>query len=113
MPGIVEKPGVVTMLTRTVDIAFQDDGLHVVVENAPGNPAHCGKGFLVAVNQGADFHVDHEFDVTRPAVAKRGAEGVERMDSFAEFNPVDLQLLTRRRLETHHRVFGQCRLYST
>lgn len=73
--GVVEKAGVVTMLTWPIDITFDNDGLHVVVENASGHPAQGDKGFLVAVDQRTDFHVGDEFDVACPAVAERGAEG--------------------------------------
>ena len=99
MLGIVEKAGVVTVLTRPIDVTFQDDGLHIVIEHAPRHPAQGNKGALVAVDQRADFHVGDEFDVACPAIAQRGAEGVEGIVPFAEFNPIDLHLLTRRRFK--------------
>lgn len=106
MPGIVEKAGRVAVLARPLGIALQYDGLHVVVEHAPGNAAQGRKRALVAVDQRFHLHVGDEFDVARPAVAERGAEGVERIVPLAEFHPIDLHLFARCGLEAYHRVFS-------
>ena len=58
----------------------------------------------MAVDQGTDFHVGDEFDVTCPAIAQRGAEGVEGIAPFAKLNPIDLHLLTRRRFKADHGI---------
>jgi hypothetical protein len=105
--GIVEKAGVVTVLARPIDVAFENNSLHVVVEQAPRHPAQGNKGALVAVDQRADFHVGDEFDVACPTVPQRGAEGVEGIVPFAEFNPIDLHLLARCRLEADDRIGRQ------
>ncbi len=105
--GIIEKTGVVTVLTRPIDVTLQDDGLHIVVEHAPRHSAQGHKGALVALDQRADFHVGDEFDVACPAVPQRGAEGIEGIVPFAEFNPIDLHLLARCRLEANDRIGRQ------
>jgi hypothetical protein len=76
--GVVEKAGVVAMLSRPIDITFEDDGLHIVVQQVPGHTAEGDEGVLVAFDQSPDLHVADEFDVAGPAVSERGAEGVER-----------------------------------
>ena len=47
---------------------------------------------LVAVDQGTELHVGDECHITRPAVPKRRAEGVQGISTWAKLDPVDLQL---------------------
>jgi hypothetical protein len=100
---------VIAVFAWGVDVAFEHHGLHVVVEQAPGHATERLKGMLVAVDQGTDFQVGDEFDVTRPAVSKGRAEGIQRISAFAKLDPVDLQLFAWRGLETNDRISSDLR----
>lgn len=102
--GVVKKSSVVAVLPRTIDIAFQNDRLHVVEQQALGNTAERDERLLMALDQGTDFHVANKFDVAGPAVAQGRTEGVERVPPFAKFDPVHLHLLTRIRFDSDHRI---------
>jgi hypothetical protein len=43
--GIVKKAGLVAMLSRAIDVAFENDGLHVVVRMRRGTPPRAAKAF--------------------------------------------------------------------
>ena len=74
-----------------------------------GNPAERNERFLVALDQGPDFHAADEFNVAGPAVPQRRAEGVERIVPLAKFEPVHLHLLARLRFEPDYRIGRQRR----
>jgi len=102
--GRVEKSCVIAVLSRTIDIALQDDGLHVVEQQAFGNAAQRGKSLLMAVDQGSHFHVADKLDVAGPTVAQGRAEGVERIAPFAKLDPVHLHLFARIGFEPDHGI---------
>lgn len=109
LPGVVEEPGAVAMLAVAIGIALEDNGLHIVVQDAPGHAAKRREGALVASDQRIDLHVADELHIAGPTRTERGAERMQRRTAFAELDPVHLQLLAHRRLEAHHQVGGRLR----
>ena len=73
--GVVEKSSMVAVLSRTIDIAFQDNGLHAVEQQALGNAAERDERLLMALDQRSDSRVANEFDVAAPAPFRNRTTG--------------------------------------
>lgn len=104
VPREIEERWLEPMLARSIGIALEHDGFHVVVEDLVRHAAEEIERVLVARQQRLQSLVGDEFDVTGAAEAQRGHERRQRRLTTPEYHPVTLQLLAGLRLESHHRL---------
>ncbi|AOI42285.1 hypothetical protein WG70_22010 [Burkholderia oklahomensis EO147] len=102
--GQVEQPGVPAVVTIAIRIAFDNDGLGVVVKDLARNAAQGFKQRVMTGDQRLGAFIGGEACPAPTTEAERGGEGVKRVGAAAEDNEIALHLPTGLGLEPHDRV---------